>query len=196
MMRRRLIPLLFALSLGACAQRQALFVVLPNEDGGVGAITVDDGKNTATLDRPLAASEVRNGQQVDAKVEQGEVSELFAAAFAARPTLPRHFRFFFELGSNRLTAESAARYCTLSDDLKRRPVYEVEIVGHTDTLGREAYDQTLSLRRAETIRAALLNDGFDARAISIAGQGYRAPLVPTPPHTAEPQNRRVEITTR
>jgi outer membrane protein OmpA-like peptidoglycan-associated protein len=192
----RLFPLLLALSLGACMQRQALFVVLPNEDGSVGAITVDDGKNTATLDRPLAAAEMRSGQQVDAKVEQGEISQLFASALAARPMLPRHFRFFFELGSNRLTAESAARYCTLADDLKRRPVYEVEIVGHTDTLGKEAYDQTLSLRRAQTIRDALLNDGFDARAISIAGQGYRMPLVPTPPHTSEPQNRRVEIATR
>ena len=139
---------------------------------------------------------MRNGQQAGAKVEQGEVSQLFAAAFAARPMLPRRFRFFFELGSNRLTAESAARYCTLSDDLKRRPVYEVEIIGHADTLGQEAYDQNLSLRRAETLRDALLNDGFDARAITIAGRGYREPLVPTPPHTAEPHNRRVEITTR
>ena len=47
-----------------------------------------------------------------------------------------------------------------------------------------------------TIRDALLNDGFDVRAISIAGQGYKVPLVPTPPETAEPRNRRVEITTR
>src|SRR5205823_6213018 len=105
-------------------------------------------------------------------------------------------RFFYELGSNRLTAESAARYCTLYDDLKHRPVYEVEIVGHADTLGDEAYDQNLSLRRAETIRDALLNDGFDVRAIGIAGLGYKMPLVPTPPDTPEPRNRRVEITTR
>jgi outer membrane protein OmpA-like peptidoglycan-associated protein len=196
MMWMRLFPLLLLLPLGACMQRQALFVVLPNEDGSVGAITVNDGKKDATLDRPLAAEEVRNGEEVSAKVEQDEVTDLFAAAFAARPMLPRHFRFFYELGSNRLTAESAARYCTLSDDLKRRPVYEVEIVGHADTLGADSYDQNLSLRRAETIRDALVNDGFNARAISIVGQGYHVPLVPTPPHTAEPRNRRVEITTR
>ena len=191
---RLLFPLLVLMLLGAC--RQALFVVLPNEDGSVGAITVNDGKNTVTLDHPLAAAEIRSGEEVGAKVEQNEVSELFSAAFAARPMLPRHFRFFYELGSDRLTAESAARYCTLADDLKHRAVYEVEIVGHADTLGEDAYDQSLSLRRAETIRDALLNDGFDARAISVAGQGYHAPLVSTPPQTAEPRNRRVEITTR
>jgi OOP family OmpA-OmpF porin len=195
-MWRQVLILSALIPLGACAQRQALFVVLPNADGTVGAITVNDGKNTATLDRPLAAAEMRNGEEADAKVDQNEVGQLFAAAFSARPVLPRHFRFFFELGSNRLTAESAARYCTLYDDLKSRQVYEVEIIGHADTLGGETYDQNLSLKRAETIRAALVNDGFDARAISIVGEGYRVPLVATPPHTAEPQNRRVEITTR
>jgi OOP family OmpA-OmpF porin len=195
-MWRQVLLLSALIPLGACAQRQALFVVLPNADGTVGAITVNDGKNTATLDRPLAAAEMRNGEEADAKVDQNEVGQLFAAAFSARPILPRHFRFFFELGSNRLTAESAARYCTLYDDLKSRQVYEVEIIGHADTLGAETYDQNLSLKRAETIRAALVNDGFDARAISIVGEGYRMPLVATPPHTAEPQNRRVEITTR
>ena len=194
MIGRFLTPLLLLMSLGAC--RQELFVVLPNEDGSVGAITVSDGKNSTTLDRPLAAEEIKNGEGVSAKVEQDEVSKLFSAAFAARPMLPRHFRFFYELGSNRLTAESAARYCTLSDDLRHRRVYEVEIVGHADTLGADAYDQNLSLRRAETIRDALINDGFDARAISVAAQGYHVPLVPTPPQTAEPRNRRVEITSR
>lgn len=196
-MRRTLIVLLSLLALGACAQRQALFVVLPNpENGSVGAITVDDGNNTQTLDKPLAAAEMRNGREAAAKVEPDEVGKIFAAAFAARPILPRHFRFFYELGSNRLTAESAARYSTLYDDLRHRQVYEVEIVGYTDTLGAEAYDRDLSLRRAATIRDALVNDGFDPRAITIAGRGYKDPLVPTPPETPEPRNRRVEITTR
>ena len=192
-------PILLALGLltllGAC-QREALFVVLPNADGSVGAITVDDGKTKTTLDRPLAAAEVRNGAGATAKVEQDEVSNIFAVAFAARPILPRHFRFFYELGSNRLTAESAARYSTLYDDLKHRPVYEVEIIGHSDTLGDGGYNRDLSLERAQTIRDALLNDGFKVNAITIAGRGDREPLVPTPPETAEPRNRRVEITVR
>jgi outer membrane protein OmpA-like peptidoglycan-associated protein len=194
--RRPVLALLLVLALAACAQRQALFVVLPNEGGGVGAITVDDGKTTTTLDKPLAAEEVRNGAEAAAKVESDEVNNIFAAAFSARPVLPRHFRFFYELASDRLTAESAARYCTLHDDVKRRSVYEIVIVGHSDTLGDEPYNQRLALKRAETIRDALANDGFNPRAITIASRGSLDPLVPTPPHTAEPQNRRVEITVR
>jgi outer membrane protein OmpA-like peptidoglycan-associated protein len=196
MIWRPCLAVLLLAALAACAQRQALFVVLPNEGGGVGAITVDDGKTRTTLDKPLAAEEVRNGAGAAARVEPGEVNNIFAAAFSARPALPRHFRFFYELDSDRLTAESAARYCTLSDDVKRRSVYEVIIVGHSDTLGDEPYNQRLALRRAETVRDALVNDGFNSRAISIASRGSLDPLVPTPPHTAEPQNRRIEITVR
>lgn len=194
MIARLLLALLLLITLDAC--RQALFVVLPNEDGSVGAITVDDGRTTATLDRPLAAAEVRGGASAVAKVEQNDIRDIFAAAFSARPVLPRHFRFFFKLDSDRLTDESAALYSTLYDDLKRRPVYEVNIVGHADALGAEQYDQDLSLDRAEAIRDALVRDGFDARAITVAGRGYNEPLAPTPPQTPEPRNRRVEITVR
>jgi OmpA-OmpF porin, OOP family len=194
-MRPAFIALSLLMVLGAC-QPQALFVVLPSADGTVGAITVDDGKTKITLDRALAAAEMRNGVGATTKVEKDEVNNIFAAAFAARPILPRHFRFFYELGSNRLTAESAARYSTLYDDLKHRPVYEVDIDGYSDALGDTRYNRDLSLERAETIRDALLNDGFTASAITIAGRGELDPLVPTPPHAAEPRNRRVEITVR
>jgi outer membrane protein OmpA-like peptidoglycan-associated protein len=196
MSRRWFTAAVALVSLAACAPRQELYVVLPGEGGGVGAITVDDGKTSTTLDKPLAAQEVRNGAAAAAKVESSEVNNIFAAAFSARPVLPRHFRFFYDLASNRLTAESAARYCTLSDDVKRRPVYEVIIVGHGDSLGDEPYNERLGMKRAETIRDALINDGFNPRAITVASRGALDPLVPTPPHTAEPQNRRVEITVR
>lgn len=192
-------PLLVALGLLAMlagCQRQALFVVLPNADGSVGAITVDDGKNKQTLDKPLAAEELRNGSGAAAQIDQNEIGSIFAAAFAARPVLPRHFRFFYELGSDRLTAESAARYSTLYDDLRRRAVYEVQIVGHSDALGEGRYNQELSLARAETIRDALYNDGFKPGAITVAGRGDLEPLVTARRGVPEPRNRRVEITVR
>ena len=54
----RTIPALASLVLLAGCPRQALFVVLPNaEGGGVGAITVEDGKTVTTLDQPYAAAE-------------------------------------------------------------------------------------------------------------------------------------------
>ena len=194
MIPRSVLVLLLLLALGAC--RQALVVVLPSEDGSVGAVTLDDGKNQATLDKAGAAAEMRGGRGAVAQVEHNEITDIFSAAFSARPPLPKHFQFFYKSDSDRLTPESAALYPALYADLKRRPVYEVEIVGHADTLGAESYDEDLSLERATALRDQLVQDGFDPRAITVAGRGYHDLLVPTPPDTSERRNRRVEITVR
>ena len=177
--------------------RQALFVVLPNAEGsGVGAITVEDGKTVTTLDQPYATAETRAGSSAPVEETQGNISVIFRSAIAARPILPHHFRLYFILGSDELTPESKAAYGAVFDDVKQRPVYEIAVIGFTDTVGDLRYNQALSLRRAEAIRARLVRDGLDGRAISTAGRGKHDLLVPTADQTPEPRNRRVEITVR
>ena len=193
----RTIPALASLVLLAGCPRQALFVVLPNaEGGGVGAITVEDGKTVTTLDQPYATAESRAGSTATGDETQGNINVIFRGAMAARPILPHHFRLYFILGSDELTPESRAAYRAVFDDAKQRPVYEIEVIGFTDTLGDLPYNQALSLRRAAAIRDTLVRDGLDRQAISIAGRGKRDLLVPTADQTSEPRNRRVEITVR
>jgi outer membrane protein OmpA-like peptidoglycan-associated protein len=193
----RTIPALASLVLLAGCPRQALFVVLPNaEDGGVGAITVEDGKTVTTLDQPYATAESRAGSTVTGGETQGNINVIFRSAMAARPILPHHFRLYFILGSDALTPESQAAYRAMFDDTKQRPAYEIEVIGFTDTVGDLQYNQALSLRRAAAIRDTLIRDGLDRQAISIAGRGKRDLLVATADQTPEPRNRRVEITVR
>jgi outer membrane protein OmpA-like peptidoglycan-associated protein len=196
-MMRHAIPALASLVLLAGCPRQALFVVLPNaEDGGVGAITVEDSKAATTLDQPYATAEARAGSTAPTAETRGNISVIFRSAIAAQPILPHHFRLYFILGSDELTPESKAAYRAVFDDTKPRPVYEIEVVGFTDTVGDLLYNQALSLRRAAAIRVALVRDGVDRQAISIAGRGKHDLLVPTTDQTPEPRNRRVEITVR
>jgi outer membrane protein OmpA-like peptidoglycan-associated protein len=193
----RTIPALASLVLLAGCPRQALFVVLPNaEDGGVGAITVEDGKTVTTLDQPYATAESRAGSTVTGGETQGNINVIFRSAMAARPILPHHFRLYFILGSDALTPESQAAYRAMFDDTKQRPAYEIEVIGFTDTVGDLQYNQALSLRRAAAIRDTLIRDGLDRQAISIAGRGKRDLLVATADQIPEPRNRRVEITVR
>jgi outer membrane protein OmpA-like peptidoglycan-associated protein len=193
----RTIPALASLVLLAGCARQALFVVLPNaEGGGVGAITVEDGKTVTTLDQPYATAESRAGSTATGGETQGNISVIFRSAMAARPILPHHFRLYFILGSDALTPESQAAYRAIFDDTKQRPAYEIEVIGFTDTVGDLQYNQALSLRRAAAIRDTLIRDGLDRQAISIAGRGKRDLLVATADQTPEPRNRRVEITVR
>jgi OmpA-OmpF porin, OOP family len=196
MMRRTILALASMVLLAGCP-RQALFVVLPNaEGGGVGAITVEDGKTATTLDQPYATAEARAGSTAPTAENQENISVIFRRAIAAQPILPHHIRLHFILGSDELTPESKLAYRAVFDDTKQRPVYEIEVIGFTDTVGDLPYNQALSLRRAAAIRDTLVRDGVDRQAISIVGRGKRDLLVPTADQTPEPRNRRVEITVR
>ncbi len=185
--------MLFALG---CAQRQALFVVLPNADGSSGAITVDDGQKSMVLDKPYAAGEEKSGSVASTTIDAQQVQQVFGNALAAQPILPSHFRLYFNKDTDTLTPDSQKQYSAVFDDIKRRPVYQVEVVGYTDTLGNTSHNQQLSLKRAEAIRDRLRHDGLKPDSISVAGRGELDPAAPTGPQVSEPLNRRVEITVR
>ena len=187
--------MLMFLALG-CAQRQELFVVFPNPDGTSGAITVSDGQHSILLDKPYAASEEKSGHLAATATDAQQAEEIFGAALDAQPILPKHFRLYFLRDTDTMTPESLLKYRGVFDDIKRRPVYQVEVIGYTDTLGDKAHNQQLSLKRAAAIRDRLIGDGLSADSISIAGRGELDPAVPTGPQVAEPRNRRVEITVR
>jgi OmpA-OmpF porin, OOP family len=69
----------------------------------------------------------------------------------------------------------------------------IEVNGHTNTSGSAAYNQKLSIRRAERVAAELIKDGVPRNEIVTEGFGETHLLVPTTQGVREPQNRRVEI---
>jgi outer membrane protein OmpA-like peptidoglycan-associated protein len=73
------------------------------------------------------------------------------------------------------------------------PTTRIDVNGYTDLSGSPAYNQRLSVRRAESVEAELVRDGVPKDEIVIRGYGESDPLVPTAPGVREPQNRRVEI---
>jgi|SRR5665213_957735 len=188
--------LLIVLALAACSSRQALFVVLPNPDGTAGAITVDDGKSKVALDHAYAAGEVSRGEAKPVAIDQPQVQQIFGTAINARPTLPSHFRLYFVSGGDTLTPEGEHLYQEVFADIKNRPVYEIEVIGHTDSVGNKTYNQQLSLQRARALRDRLIHDGIAAATITVAGRGQLDLAVKTDDQVADARNRRVEITVR
>ena len=198
MITLRWVTLLLVLgALAGCAEKEhELFVVLPNPDGTSGAITVSDGGNSVVLERPYAAEDVKGDKVEQMTSDSAQVQQVFGSALAAQPILPEHFRLYFLKDKDVMTAESQQQYKNVFADIKRRPVYQVEVIGYTDTLGEQAYNQQLSLKRAGSLRDELVRDGLKPDSITIAGRGELDPAVPTGPQVAEPRNRRVEITVR
>ncbi len=70
----------------------------------------------------------------------------------------------------------------------------VSVVGHTDTVGSQSYNQALSERRAASVANRMVSQGVPGSTITQAGRSFNEPAVATGPNVREPRNRRVEIT--
>ena len=187
-----------------CSQRQALFVVLPNPDRTSGAITVSDGQKSILLDKPYAASEEKGGSIDATTIDPRQVTRIFGPAEAALPPRPRHFVIYFPNNTDMMAKNSVPTYNMVFEEIEKRRdsyglhqgAYQVEVIGYTDTLGNQKYNQELSLKRANAIKLRLIQGKVDPNSISVAGRGDLDPAKPTGPQTPEPLNRRAEITVR
>lgn len=169
-------------------------VVLPSPDGHVGTVVVQRGDTKQVLDKPYAAS--RSGEDQVEQLSEAQVKETFGSTLQALPARPTTFVLYFITGTDELTPESKAELQEVLAALKDRPLPDVLVIGHTDTVGDLLVNDRLSAQRAETVKGFLVQIGIPADRITTAGRGEREPLVRTPDETDEPRNRRVEINVR
>ena len=169
-------------------------VVLPSPDGHVGTVVVQRGDTRQVLDKPYAAS--RSDEDRIEQLSEAQVKETFGSTLQALPARPTTFILYFITGTDELTPESKAELQDVLAALKDRPLPDVLVIGHTDTMGDLLVNDRLSAQRAETLKGFLVQIGIPADRITTAGRGEREPLVRTPDETDEPKNRRVEINVR
>lgn len=106
---------------------------------------------------------------------------------------PAQYTIYFEFDRAQLTRTASTVVQRAAAAYRASGNPPVQVVGHTDRAGTPPYNVSLSQRRAETVRDALINAGIPARAISIAWRGEDDPAVDTPQGTREPRNRRVLV---
>ncbi|WP_337875075.1 OmpA family protein [Elioraea sp.] len=119
-----------------------------------------------------------------------------APAPVAAPAPARTYLVFFDFDSAALTDRAREIIAEAAANAPRVQATRIEVTGHTDTVGSAAYNQALSLRRANAVAAELERRGIPRSQMVITGRGFSQPLVPTGPNVREPQNRRVEIVLR
>ncbi|MBN8577046.1 MAG: OmpA family protein [Cytophagales bacterium] len=100
---------------------------------------------------------------------------------------------FFDVDKSELRSESYTELRTVLDFLQNNPQVKIEISGHTDNTGTEAYNQQLSERRAKSVAMYLIEQGIAANRIQTKGYGSKKNLLPNNTDENRQQNRRIEF---
>jgi iron complex outermembrane receptor protein len=121
-----------------------------------------------------------------------------AAAYVPPPVVApapvaHSYMVFFDFNKSDLTPQAVNIVNQAAANAGPAKVTKLEVTGHTDTVGSDAYNMRLSRRRAESVAAQLEKDGIPSSEIEIIAKGKRDLLVPTADGVKEPQNRRVQI---
>ncbi|HEY0666441.1 MAG TPA: OmpA family protein [Gallionella sp.] len=171
-------------------------ILLPQADGKPSAVVVRSKGQEVVLDKPYMTASFDAGKIAASQTSAESVQATYSDLIAADPPGPKQFLLFYEPGDIRLTAESLQLYERVKAELKNYPAGEVVVIAHTDRTGSEKSNDKLSMRRAESVRAFLIDIGIPADIIQVAGRGEHEPLVPTRDGVAEAKNRRVELKVR
>jgi OOP family OmpA-OmpF porin len=97
----------------------------------------------------------------------------------------------FEFNSTQLTAPAQRTLDEVAAALLTQPELNVEIQGHTDSIGTDAYNLGLSRRRAAAVKAYLISKGLNATSLTAQGYGKAKPIASNDTAEGRAQNRRV-----
>lgn len=99
----------------------------------------------------------------------------------------------FDFNSDKIRAESRPTLEKVVALLKEKPDWRLTIEGHTDNIGGEAFNQTLSEKRAAAVKNYLTSAGIDQSRLSSVGLGLSKPVAANDSEAGRAQNRRVEL---
>jgi OOP family OmpA-OmpF porin len=166
------------------AQSVADYLVSTGVDAGKLRVT-GRGKND-----PVASNDTPEGRAQNRRVDIIVVAEpraLDTIRFPSVALFPRRSADITDQGRAILDKNREA-----SSELLRRASY-IEVVGHTDDVGDDAYNQELSEQRAAAVRDYLVAGGVDASKIVTVGMGESMPVASNTTDEGRAENRRVDV---
>ena len=100
---------------------------------------------------------------------------------------------FFDFDKSVLKPEGKAKLDDLVGKLQGISLEVIIAVGHTDSVGTDGYNQALSNKRADTVKAYLVSKGVEKNRIYTEGKGETSPIADNKTKEGQAKNRRVEV---
>ena len=100
---------------------------------------------------------------------------------------------FFDFDKAVLKPEGKAKLDDLVSKVKAISLEVIIAVGHTDSVGSDVYNQKLSVKRAEAVKAYLVSKGIEKNRVYTEGKGEKQPVADNKTKEGQAKNRRVEI---
>ena len=100
---------------------------------------------------------------------------------------------FLDFDKSVLKPEGKAKLDDLASKVKDINLEVIIAVGHTDSVGSDAYNQKLSVRRSEAVKAYLVSKGIEKNRVYTEGKGEKQPVADNKTKEGRAKNRRVEI---
>lgn len=151
-------------------------------------------KQEAEQARLAARAEAEKAARAKAEVDQlmKELSELKARQ-TERGIVLTIGDVLFATGKAILSEDASRSVNKLAEFLKKYPARNVLIEGHTDSVGSDEFNLTLSRQRADSVKEKLVANGVDDARITTVGYGKRYPVAGNDTAAGKQQNRRVEV---
>jgi outer membrane protein OmpA-like peptidoglycan-associated protein len=161
--------------IGKKAGNTAVGAVLGGAIGGTagGFIGRRMDKQAAEIKNSIPSAEViREGEGIIVKFDSG---------------------ILFDFDSSTLKDAAKDNIKTLANSLNEYPGTDVKVIGHTDNKGTEAYNRSLSDRRAAAVKAFAVAQGVPTTRLVTVGKGFSEPIADNTTEAGRAANRRVEI---
>ena len=185
------------LTLAGCSH--SALMLLPDEGGGHGQVAIleSGGQAGETLvDQPNSRATLGARRPLIRPLGARGLKPALASLVSDLPPPAKSFTLYFPQGTTALSPDSLPALTELRAEIARRPGAEVEVTGHTDTIGGDADNDALSLARAQEVLNLLATQGFDRSIMSAVGRGERDLKEPTGDAVGSAINRRVEVIVR
>lgn len=171
-------------------------VVLAENGKKHNAIVIQTDVGSTVIDKPGQYVNLTSKNNAPSSVQtmtKETMDKKFNAVQKAAPLKPVHVNLYFKNDSNDLTDESADKLTNILKMIKDRMPCDVNIIGHTDTMGQASYNEKLALERAIYVKKWVLSSNVDLNNLEVKSYGESDLLVETKDNISEAKNRRVEI---